>query len=482
MATIDEIAERAARDVRADVRSVIDVDAGLRAIVGGSNRAVGSPPRRTWWVFGWSVAAAAVVLAVFLVVRDDSTGVVVPATTPPDLSTEPTTGSTTVDSTVEPTTGSSTPTSVVAASCDEASLYAAVKALFPDEPLWKPTGVIVDACRGGYAQVVAIADQSTCPTVGVECYENQPIWLQDVGGVWTMLDSGTGISCSPGETDPPIEPACAAFAAVDSNVTLRLAADAPTLSARVVEGGEFDGGVAAMASDGFMVLGRESGNRIRLWSFQEGSAPVDTGSTVAKGAYLWFAPNGDLYVVEHNEGVAFWTITFFTRADGGRLSQQPTAEGPVDGECVFTATPTAFGCANGPRLEIDPPLHFDRVVGNPLLAGTNGTGSVELAGSASKRWGVTLDSDIPINCDDDTCAGLWRPGPNGTALYLPYLETPEGGNHIALFVVGDQSAADGVRLEPMDATLGLVGTQLYGFQYTPAGAQLVAFDLTPYLP
>ena len=35
MASIDEIAERAARDVRVDVRSVVNVDAGLESILGG---------------------------------------------------------------------------------------------------------------------------------------------------------------------------------------------------------------------------------------------------------------------------------------------------------------------------------------------------------------------------------------------------------------------------------------------------------------
>ncbi len=207
MATIDEIAERAARDLRADVRGVTDVDAGLRAIVGSTGRAASRPPRRTWWVVGWSVAAAAAVLVAFLVIRDDSAGQVVPATTPPTQP-APSTESTIVDS----TTATSTVTSVAPASCDEASLLAAVSAVFPDRPPAPFTGVNVDACRGGFAQVVAIADQSTCSTVGQECYENQRMWFQDVEGVWTYLDSGTGISCSAGETSPNIEPACAALA------------------------------------------------------------------------------------------------------------------------------------------------------------------------------------------------------------------------------------------------------------------------------
>lgn len=225
MASIDEIAERAARDLRADVRGVTDVDAGLAAITGGAGTGAGpaSSPRRTWWVVGWSVAAAAAVLVTFLVVRDDAAGTVVPATTPPTQP-APSTESTAVTST--PTsTATSTATSVpLMEPCDEASLFAAVAALFPDRVPAPFTSVTIDACRGGFAQVVAIADQSTCATVGQECHDSQQFWFEDVAGVWTFLDSGTGISCNTGEMSPPIEPACAAFATAEPDPRLSFAA------------------------------------------------------------------------------------------------------------------------------------------------------------------------------------------------------------------------------------------------------------------
>lgn len=218
MATIDEIAKRAARDVRADVHPMVDVDAGLRQIVGQQRTGL---RRRAWPISLAAAVAAAAAFVLFVVVRDDSSSRIVPVTTP---TTETTVS---VETTaVRPSTTTSETTSpattAVPAKCDEASLLAAVRATGGDRQLaW--VGVTVDNCTTEFAQVVALADQSTCPVAGQECRENQRFWFQNVEGYWVYLDSGTGIGCATGETSPKILDACAAFGQgpVDPRLTLR---------------------------------------------------------------------------------------------------------------------------------------------------------------------------------------------------------------------------------------------------------------------
>ena len=188
MATIDEIAERAARDVRADVRPVIDVDAGLHQIVGQQRT---SPRRRAWPIGFAAVVTAAAAFVLFLVVRDDSSSRIVPVTTPmTDITVSVETTAVRTSTTASNTT-SLAPTAVPA-KCDEASLLTAVAATGGDRQLpW--VGVTVDNCTAEFAQVVALADQSACPVAGQECRENQRFWFQNVDGYWVYLDSGTGI-------------------------------------------------------------------------------------------------------------------------------------------------------------------------------------------------------------------------------------------------------------------------------------------------
>lgn len=103
MASIDEIAERAARDIRADVRSVVRVHAGLEAIVGGSGHgrsSESSPLLRRRWVMAVSLAAAAVALVAVVLVRNSPHSRIVPATNPPMQSTLP--SNSTTDATETP--------------------------------------------------------------------------------------------------------------------------------------------------------------------------------------------------------------------------------------------------------------------------------------------------------------------------------------------------------------------------------------------
>jgi hypothetical protein len=105
------------------------------------------------------------------------------------------------------------------ASCAPEVLLPVVAGLFPQNAQWNPTGVTVDVCRGGYVQLVALLDQSACPTEGVDCRDNQQVWLKDVEGVWTFLDAGTGIGCQPEEVSPSIKDACAAFGTTPTSTT-----------------------------------------------------------------------------------------------------------------------------------------------------------------------------------------------------------------------------------------------------------------------
>lgn len=197
MVSIDEIAERAARDLRADVRGVTNVEAGLAAIQGAPTKR--GPERRRWsrWIIATSMVAAAGVLVVVVVARDDGKQQIVPAEVP---TTEATTS-------VE-TTPATTLAPMPAASCDPAILLDAVRVAIP--ATW--TSVTVSSCHAGFVRLVAIADQSACPG-GTECRENVLVWMQDVAGSWTFLASGTELGCEPDQISPAIEEACAVFTA-----------------------------------------------------------------------------------------------------------------------------------------------------------------------------------------------------------------------------------------------------------------------------
>lgn len=202
MVSIDEIAERAARDLRADVRGVSNVEAGLASIQGSPVKS--APQRRRWsrWIIASSMVAAAGVVIAVVIARDDGKQQIVPvdvATTDVATSEAPTSVETTPSTTLAP---------MPAASCDPAVLLEAVRAAIPST--W--TSVTVSSCRDGFVRLVAIADQSACPS-GTECRENVLVWMEDVDGEWTFLASGTELGCDPDQISPVIEEACAVFLA-----------------------------------------------------------------------------------------------------------------------------------------------------------------------------------------------------------------------------------------------------------------------------
>lgn len=98
-----------------------------------------------------------------------------------------------------------------APSCEPSSFLPLLQATYddPDAGL-----AVVDArverCRDGYAQVFAVPDDSACePGVG-GCFETEQVFLRSDGETWTILASGTGLTCAE-ESDPVIAEACRAL-------------------------------------------------------------------------------------------------------------------------------------------------------------------------------------------------------------------------------------------------------------------------------
>ncbi|MGD9792290.1 MAG: hypothetical protein AB7V43_02315 [Acidimicrobiia bacterium] len=262
-----------------------------------------------------------------------------------------------------------------------------------------------------------------------------------------------------------------------------LALDAPLLKARSVSDETFDGPHATLAPDGSIIASRKVDGHFELFSLSDGKTPADTGLNVAEGALVRFGPTGDLLVLDYGTADSDAVVRQFRRGSDGRFVAVKQVSGAITGECVLTVDATYAGCRpeTGPHIAFDPPLPFDQVRGDPTLAGTRGTGVVERTGSSSAQWHVSLKAAIEIDCTDDACAGEWYPGPNGSAVYAPFLRTPGGGNHLVAFVLDDRTTARGARLDPCDRVLGVVGNELIGVQDVSGSNRIVAFDLTPLL-
>jgi hypothetical protein len=101
-----------------------------------------------------------------------------------------------------------------AALCTPEVLLPVVAGLFPENDRWNIVSVQISQCGGGYVRLFASADQSVCTSDAPQCLENEQVFLQDVAGTWTYLDSGTGLSCNdPQFMSLPIVPACEALSA-----------------------------------------------------------------------------------------------------------------------------------------------------------------------------------------------------------------------------------------------------------------------------
>jgi hypothetical protein len=113
-----------------------------------------------------------------------------------------------------PTSAETLATVPPAAACTADALLPTVANLFSENPRWQIVDIQIAECRGGYVRLFAVADQSICTTDVPQCLENEQVFLQDVAGVWTYLDSGTGLSCLEAQfMSPSIVQACAVLTA-----------------------------------------------------------------------------------------------------------------------------------------------------------------------------------------------------------------------------------------------------------------------------
>ena len=422
MATIDEIAERAARDVRADVRPVIDVDAGLNQIVGQQRT---SPRRRAWPIGFAAVVTAAAAFVLFLVVRDDSSSRIVPVTTPTtDITVSVETTAVRTSTTASNTT-SLAPTAVPA-KCDEASLLTAVAATGGDRQLpW--VGVTVDNCTAEFAQVVALADQSACPVVGQECRENQRFWFQNVDGYWVYLDSGTGIGCATGEMSPQIADACAAFGQghVDPRLTLQQldipngGCSSPTACTSLLATRQ--GRLATFTSNGNVLRFPDDGTNLTIAIDQQWTAFP-----------LTFGPDDVLYfsLVDRTSGESGGVIAVATTGTrAGTIVGRSNAVLDTSGDSTVVSTAAGLVqvgcCGHGDRQPaLDEPVVMAWVSAGgtelPTLAtdtwiefANDGTATVVRSDSGTqKRWtltGAIGGRDMPLLvATDDGGILLWQ--------------------------------------------------------------------------
>src|SRR5207253_2901139 len=77
-----------------------------------------------------------------------------------------------------------------AAACPSNAIQPVLDRSVPTAAGVRIVGVEVRECRNGYARVMAIVDNSGCGKSGGSCYGNEQVFLRDVNGRWTYLDSG----------------------------------------------------------------------------------------------------------------------------------------------------------------------------------------------------------------------------------------------------------------------------------------------------
>jgi hypothetical protein len=140
-----------------------------------------------------------------------STSVITPASTTTGSSVSVATSS---DASSPATSAETVETTPPAAACTTDALLPTVADLFPDNPRWNIVDIQIAECRGGYVRLFAVADQSICTSDVPQCLENEQVFLEDVSGAWTYLDSGSGLSCTDTQSmSRAIVPACAVLEA-----------------------------------------------------------------------------------------------------------------------------------------------------------------------------------------------------------------------------------------------------------------------------
>jgi hypothetical protein len=160
------------------------------------------------------VAVCAALALVFISCGDDSTrsGSDSVGTAISDALDQQVESATTTPPAPEADLATTTTAEVVAAACTADALLPVVAALFPENDMWNIVDVDVADCQNGYARVFAIADQSICDVDTPQCLEAEQVFLEDRGGTWEYLTSGTGISCGdPSDLGTEMVAACEAL-------------------------------------------------------------------------------------------------------------------------------------------------------------------------------------------------------------------------------------------------------------------------------
>jgi len=104
------------------------------------------------------------------------------------------------------------PGTPAAALCDpQAMLPVISEAIEPRSDLgrfWD--SVDIKECQNGYARVFAVTGGPP-PPPGTQLEGSEQVFLQNVGGEWKMLSSGSGLDCHPGSMPPDMKDACEAL-------------------------------------------------------------------------------------------------------------------------------------------------------------------------------------------------------------------------------------------------------------------------------
>jgi cell division protein FtsB len=98
-------------------------------------------------------------------------------------------------------------TAAPTAACTEAAILPAVRAANLISPPMTIASVLISECQGGYARVDATAGNVPPGTQ----METEQVFLKDSGGVWRVIDSGTGITCGESDLQPETKLACSAL-------------------------------------------------------------------------------------------------------------------------------------------------------------------------------------------------------------------------------------------------------------------------------
>lgn len=104
-------------------------------------------------------------------------------------------------------TATATPT---AAPCDPVAMLPVIREevdIGVEGVFWE--SVEIQNCQNGYVRVLAFWGGTPPPGSSLEASEQ--VFLRDVGGMWNVLTSGSGITCSDTDLPPELEEACRAL-------------------------------------------------------------------------------------------------------------------------------------------------------------------------------------------------------------------------------------------------------------------------------